>query len=114
MAKKEIKVYTKMDKIINNDNFSAIVSNNVIKYIDLVNNKFVVDLNEDILIKENRETLIKIDFNKNIISILLKEHNKEFFKDIETILINKDNNIYYIKYKLVDENIINEYQIDFL
>jgi len=114
MSKKRINIYTNMDKIINNDNFDAIVSNNVIKYIDLVNNKFVVDCNNDILIKENNDTLVKIDFSKNIISILLKEYNKEFYKEIDTLLINRDNNIYYVKYKLIDENVINEYRIEFL
>ena len=114
MSKNRINIYTNMDKIINNNNFDAIVSCNVIKYIDLVNNKFVVDCNNDILFKENNDTIVKIDFNKNIMSILLKEYNKEFYKDIETLLINKDNNIYYVKYKLIDENVINEYRIEIL
>ena len=114
MSKRRINIYTNMDKIINNNNFDAIVFNNVIKYIDLVNNKFVIDCNNDILIKENNDTIVKIDFNKNIISILLKQYNKEFYKNINTILINKDNNVYYVKYKLIDENIINEYRIEIL
>lgn len=114
MAKKDIKVYTNMDNFKETNIFSAIVLDNVIKYIDLVNNKFVVNYIENILIKENDESIIKLDFNKNIISIFLKEYNKEFIKYIKTISSNFDNNIYYVKYKLIDENVINEYQIEFL
>lgn len=114
MAKKDIKVYTNMDNFKETNIFSAIVLDNVIKYIDLVNNKFVVDFKENILIKENDESIIKLDFNKNIISIFLKEYDKGFIKHIKTISSNFDNNIYYVKYKLIDENVINEYQIEFL
>lgn len=114
MSKKKIKVYSNLNEIINNDLIDAIVLNNVIKYIDLVNNKFVVDLSNNILIKETDESVVKIDFNKNIISILLKEYNKEFYKDIETLSLINNDNLYYVKYKLNDENIINEYQIEIL
>lgn len=114
MSKKKIKIYTNLNEIINNEVIDAIVLDNVIKYIDLVNNKFVVKINKNILIKETNDSVIKIDFNKNIISILLKEYNKEFYKDIKTLSLSHDNNIYYVKYKLIDENIINEYQIEIL
>ena len=44
----------------------------------------------------------------------VKEYNKEFFKEIKTETIINNNNIYYVKYKLIDENTINEYKIEFL
>lgn len=114
MAKKEIKVTTFMNNYKESNRFKAIVLNNVIKYIDFVNNKFVVDLEKDLLIKENDDSFIKIDFSKNNISIFIKEYNKEFIKEIETITINKNDSIYYVKYHLIDENVVNEYQIEFL
>ena len=114
MAKIDINVYTNMNDLQESINIKAIIINKVIKYNDLVNNKFVVDCNNNILIKENSETIVKIDFNKNIISIMLKEYNKEFFKEIKTETIINNNNIYYVKYKLIDENTINEYKIEFL
>lgn len=114
MAKKHIKVYTKLNEIVNNEIFDAIVLNNVIKYIDLDNNKFVIDYEKNTLLKETMESVIEIDFNKNIISILIKDFNKKFYKEIKTLLINHTNNDYYVKYKLIDENIINEYHVEFL
>lgn len=114
MAKQKIKVYTNMDNNIESNTFDAILVNNVIKYIDLVNNMFVIDCSNDILSKENNDTKIVINFKKNIISIFLKEYNKEFIKDIETMFINKEEKKYTVKYRLIDEDIINEYQIEFL
>jgi len=84
MSKKRINIYTNMDKIINNDNFDAIVSNNVIKYIDLVNNKFVVDCNNDILIKENNDNkALKTEFsNESEIVIDLSNTEPELTIDL--------------------------------
>ena len=113
MTKKIVNVYTNMDDKIDNIVIDAIVENKVIKYLDREHNKIIVDCDNNILIKENNEYIIKIDFLKNIISVLLKDYNKEFVKEIKTLMINSDNNIYYVKYKLIDENLINEYKIEF-
>lgn len=114
MTKIRINVYTNMDNHEENVIHKAIADNDVIKYIDSDNNKFVVDCNKNILMKENDEFIINIDFGNNLISIAMKEYQKEFKKEIKTLAINNDNNIYYVKYKLIDENVINEYQIKFL
>lgn len=114
MAKNRINVYTNMDNIKENATFNAICNKNVIKYLDSVNNKVVVDCNKNILTKENGEYFIKIDFNKNIITIFMKEYQQEFIKEIKTLVINNDNNLYSVKYKLIDENVVNEYEIKFL
>ena len=95
MAKKDIKVYTNMDNFKETNIFSAIVLDNVIKYIDLDNNKFVINCKKNTLLKETMESVIEIDFNKNIISILMKDFNKKFYKEIKTLLINHTNNDYY-------------------
>jgi len=114
MAKIGINVYTNMDNVIENKNINAIVDNNVIKYIDSDNNKFIVDISNNVLIKENDEFIIKIEFSRNFISIILKEYSKEYIKEIETLAIEHNDNSYYVKYKLIDENIINEYKVKFI
>lgn len=113
MAKLKINVYTNMDNHKEESIFNAIIVNDVIKYIDSDNNKFSVLLEDNLLIKENDEYVIKIDFIKEIISIFMKEYNKEFFKDIKTLILKKEKNVFYVKYNLTDENVLNEYEIKF-
>ena len=114
MAKIKINVYTNMDNIKENKIFDAIINQRVIKYLDSANNKFVVNCEKNILTKENNEYFIEIDFNKEMITILLKDLGKKFIKEIKTLDINNDNNCYFVKYKLIDENLVNEYEIKFL
>lgn len=114
MSKRMIKVIQNLNKNLETFTNSAIVANNVIKYIDFVNNKFVLDLKCDLLIKENNEYKITINFKMNEITILLKANKQEFVKMIETLSINKSDLLYKVKYKLIDEDIINEYQIEIL
>lgn len=111
MAKKKINVYTNMNNHMDNFSINAIIDNNVIKYIDSDYNKFVINLKNNILIKENKDFVIEIDFMNNLIKILMKEYKMEFEKEIRTLELSYHNNIYYVKYKLIDENIINEYEL---
>ena len=69
MERKEISVYTKLEKIEENYNIMAIKNNNVIKYIDLANNKMVIDMENDIITRENSEYEFTLDFKKNKIFI---------------------------------------------
>ena len=114
MSKIRINVYTNMDNKKENVLINAIKDNNVIKYIDSDYNKYVVNIEGNILIKENKDFFITIDFPNNLIKILMKEYNKEFKKEIETIELNYNNNNYFVKYKLIDEKVINEYKIKIL
>ena len=102
MAKIIINVYTNMDNHEENVIYNAITDNNVIKYIDSDNNKFVVDCNKNILIKENNEFNISIDFGNNLITIFMKEFQKSFEKEIQTLAINYDKNIRWNFYKNID------------
>ena len=108
-------INVKLCDITNNINdifdTNAIITDSTIKYVD--NNKTKVLLNyiDNILIRENSDYLFNIDFNNNIIDITMKKYKKTFSKNIETLLIKKDNKSYLVRYKLIDEDVINEYQI---
>lgn len=109
----KINVYSEMDEKIENEEYLAIKKNNVIKYIDLAENKMTVDMDNDIIIRENNDYLFTIDFNNNIISINAKKLKLDFTKDIVTIKKNKTSRSYLVRYQLVDDNIINEYYVKY-
>ncbi len=109
----KINVYSEMDEKIENEEYLAIKKNNVIKYIDLAENKMTIDMDNDIIIRENNDYLFTIDFNNNIISINAKKLKLDFTKDIVTIKKNKTSRSYLVRYQLVDDNIINEYYVKY-
>ena len=113
MEKINIQVYTNFNNLEETNALLAIKDNDVIKYIDLENNKVIVDMKNDIMIRENIDYHFTIDFNANNVIIKLKDHNKCFDKEIKTIWIKKNKNSYNIKYVLIDDDLINEYHIKF-
>lgn len=113
MEKINIQVYTNLNNLEETNDLLAIKDNDVIKYIDLENNKVIVDMKNDIMIRENIDYHFTIDFNANNIIIKLKSLNKCFDKKIKTIWIKKSKNSYNVKYVLVDDDLINEYHIKF-
>ena len=113
MAKIKINVYTNMNGIVVEKNIDAIMINDVIKYIE-GNNKILIDIKNNILEKENNDVSIKIDFVNDKIFIFIKELKREFIKNMEVISLENKKNYFYVKYKLIDENIINEYKVKFL
>ena len=113
MGRREISVYTKLDKNQENYKIMAIIYNDVIKYIDSANNKMIVDMNSDIITRENMEYKFDIDLKNNNIHIYAKKLKKEFNKKIETLLIDKSSREYLIRYRLIDDNMINEYYVKF-
>jgi len=113
MKRTKITVLTKLDNVEENSDFLAIKDNNLIKYIDLENNKMIIDMENNIIIRENRDYLFNIDFVNNTITILVKKMDKTFTKDIKTLLISKTNNKYLVRYLLKDEMLINEYYVKF-
>ena len=114
MKETKIKVCTSLNNIEENNEFLAVINEFLIKYIDLENNKMTIDMKNNIIIRENRDYLFTMDFNYSKISILMKKLNKEFVKDIKTIVISRTSSKYLVRYLLVDENIINEYYVKFL
>jgi hypothetical protein len=113
MKKTEIIVFTKLNNVEENNKFLAIKDDNIVKYIDLENNKMIVDMDKNIIIRENSDYLFNMDFNNNKIIITLKNLNKTLEKDIKTMLISNSRNKYLIRYLLTDENIVNEYYVKF-
>ena len=111
MQKTTIKVYSKLNNIEENNEFLAIMDDKLIKYIDLENNKMIIDKENNMIIRENIDYLFNMDFNNNKITITMKKLNKEFIKDIKTIDISNTSKVYSVKYLLIDENIINEYYV---
>ena len=111
MKKTMVKVYSKLNNIEENNEFLAIVDGKLIKYIDLENNKMIIDKENNIITRENVDYLFNMDFNNNKITITMKKLNKDFIKDIKTIDITNTSKIYSVKYLLIDENIINEYYV---
>ena len=113
MEKINIQLYTKLNNLEKTDNLLAIKDNDVIKYNDLENNKVILDMKNDVMIRENDDYHFTIDFRTNDIVIKLKTHDKIFHKPIETLWIEHKKKSYTVRYCLVDEGIINEYHIKF-
>ena len=113
MSKIKINVYKDFNNIKENEEFFAIMQDNVIKYIDFADNKMIIDINNNYILRENGDFAYNIDFNKNIINIVAKKLKKEFNKNIKTILLKKTNNAFLVKYHLIDEDVINEFYIKY-
>ena len=111
--KLKIKIYSELDKKIENEEYLAIKNDNVIKYIDFANNKMIIDMDKSIIIRENNDYLFTLDFNNNKIIIYAKHLKKEFTKDIITMMNDKTSKSYLVRYKLLDEDIINEFYIKY-
>lgn len=109
----KVKVYSELGKNVENEEYLAIKNNNVIKYIDFADNKMIIDINNNYILRENGDFAYNIDFNKNIINIVAKKLKKEFNKNIKTILLKKTNNAFLVKYHLIDEDVINEFYIKY-
>ena len=88
----------------------VIYKGNVITYFDN-DKKMIVNLDTFEIEREDKEYHSLIKPLENTIIITLKEHNTKFNKDIKIIEKISNNNRFYLKYLLVDENIINEYEI---
>ena len=84
MKKVNIRIYSFLNNIEENNEFLAIKSDNVIKYIDFSNNKMTIDLKNNIIIKDNDDYLFTLKFNDNIIEVFAKKLKKTFYKDIKT------------------------------
>lgn len=113
MKEIKIKIYSFLNNIEENNEFLAIKKDNVIKYIDFSNNKIEIDMENNIIIKENADYLFTLKFNDNIIEIYAKKLKKTFYKEIKTLKCSLSKKRYFVKYLLTDENIINEYYVNF-
>ena len=113
MKKTKVKVYSKLNNIEENNEILAIIDDKLIKYIDLENNKMIIDMKNNVIERENNDYLFKIKLNENVIEIMMKKLNKVFLKEINTLLISLTGKRYLVRYQLSDDNIINEYYVNF-
>ena len=113
MAKINIKVYSKLNDIEEITEFMAIKMDDVIKYIDLENNKMIIDMKNNIIIRENSDYVFTLKFNENIIEILIKKVKKVMNKEIKVLLIDKTKKRFLVRYLLSDEKLINEYYVNY-
>lgn len=94
----------------------AIINKNKINYI-LENTKYTIYIKENkiILIRENNEMKNILTFSKNrsiLSEYIIKENNLSVYIEIETIDYIIEENLIYIKYKVIDSNCIYEYKIN--
>ena len=90
------------------DVIDCLVMDNIISYLD-DDYKMEIDLINHIINRSNNEVNYKIDLNKE--KIIIKYNNYEFDKRIKIIDKNISNSSFSVKYLLVDEDIINFYEI---
>ena len=113
MKETKINVYSKLNNIEENTEFLAIMDDKIIKYIDLEDNKMIIDMENNIITRENIDYLFNLDFVNDKITITIKKINKTMIKSIKTLVIKRTNKEYLARYLLTDENIINEYYVKF-
>lgn len=113
MKKVTVEVYSNLNNIEENNEFLAIKDDNLIKYTDLENNKMVIDIKNNTIIRENGDYLFNLDFDSNKIMITIKKLNKTIIKEIKTLIISVTAKKFLVRYLLSDENIINEYYVKF-
>ena len=85
--------------------------NGIISYQENDNTYAYLDINNNQLIRENEQMLMKYTFNENRRSkgiVTIKDLNKELELDIETINLNKKDNYYYVEYKIEEDKFIYE------
>ena len=98
--------------IINENNINCITLNNRILFT--INGiKYTYD--NSIFIKETKEEIIKLDFNKELCTITLKEYNNSLNLNIKVINIENNDNIIKVKYKIeTEEDIVNIISIEYV
>ena len=113
MKRCEISVLTNFNGQKKVHKYMAIKNDSVIKYIDLEKNRICLNLEKNILERENRDYKFIIDFDNNNIEIYIKKLKNKMDKKIKTLMIDKNNNSYLVKYFLTDEKEVNEYSIKY-
>ena len=81
MKRTQITIYTKFGQNEECNKIYAIKDDDVIKYIDLENNKMVVDMQNNSMNRENSDYMFNLDFNKEVISITIKKFKKTLEKN---------------------------------
>jgi len=113
----EVKVNLKFKKneeiILDFRNKKAELENNILTII-IENYQYIVDLNNQLFIRENEEFYFKMDIKNKKAIYNLKELDKIFDIKVKYSELKNKNNLYNIKYKLETEESINHLLIKIL
>lgn len=94
---------------------NAILTKNKLNYIkDDIKYTILYKEKEIILIRENKEFKNILTFSKNrsiLSEYIIKDNNLSIFIEVKTLELIKNDKELYIKYEIVDSNIIYEYKI---
>ena len=112
MKKINFKLIKDNKNIINENNINCIIQN---KKIIFSINGIKYSYYNNIFIKETKEDIIKIDFNKELCTITLKEYNNSINLNINVINIENNNKFIRIEYIIeTEENINNIISIEYV
>ena len=104
MEKLNFKLIKDNKTIINENNITCISQNNKILFT-ISGIKYSYFTN--IFIKETKEEIIKLDFNKKLCTITLKEYNNSLNLNLLNVFIENNNKYIKIEYKIETEDNIN-------
>jgi len=98
--------------VINKTNINAIMNNNKLSFII---DGIKYNYENNILTKESKQEIIKLDFNKEICNIKLKQYNNSLNINLEVINIIKNDKITKVEYKIeTEEDIVNIINIEYV
>ena len=106
--KKKMTINYDLSGIKRHDIIDFLIKDDIISYF-VDDYKMKVDLINHKIIRENNDINYEIDFNKE--KIVIKYNNYEFDKKIKILDKKIGKSSFYVKYLLVDEDIINFYEI---
>lgn len=90
------------------DIVDCLIKDNIVSYFD-DDYKMKIDMKNHKIYRENNDINYEIDLNKE--KIIIKYNNYEFDKKIKIMDKKVTNSSFSVKYLLVDEDIINFYEI---
>lgn len=91
-----------------------IVDKKIIKYQEKDKTNVTLNINDNILVRENNKIYMQYRFIKNKITknqLRLKDSNQEIIIDLKTLNLKKENNNFEVKYKLLGSNDIFLYKV---
>lgn len=115
MDKIKIKSIIKTEEESVQESTTGSIINGVISYKERNNTYVYLDINNDELIRENDQMLMKYSFEKNRRTngfITIKDMNQNLEIGIETIKLEKTEQKYYVEYKIEENNFI--YEIEYM
>jgi len=112
MKKINFKLIKNKENIIDEKNINSIIKDNRVSFII---NGIKYTFYNNIFIKETKEEIIELNFNKELCKITLKEYNNSINLKLDVINIINNNKIAKVEYKIETENnVINIINIEYV